>query len=141
MAPSDGALLEARELHARYGEIEAIHGVDLVVERGAIVALLGANGSGKTSTLRALTGAIKTDRRGDVRGPLAARQRTGRRGAPGDRARPRGARNAQQHLRVGEPHARRVRRARPQAACASGTTASANTFRGSTNGEIKRPAR
>jgi branched-chain amino acid transport system ATP-binding protein len=54
------ALLEARGLHARYGEIEAIHGIDLAVEEGAIVALLGANGSGKTSTLRALTGAIKT---------------------------------------------------------------------------------
>jgi branched-chain amino acid transport system ATP-binding protein len=53
-------LLEARGLHARYGEIEAIRGIDLDVHEGAIVALLGANGSGKTSTLRALTGAIKT---------------------------------------------------------------------------------
>jgi branched-chain amino acid transport system ATP-binding protein len=60
LAPSDGALLEARDLHARYGEIEAIRGVDLTVARGAIVALLGANGAGKTSTLRALTGTIKT---------------------------------------------------------------------------------
>jgi branched-chain amino acid transport system ATP-binding protein len=59
LAPSDGVMLQARELHARYGEIEALHGVDLTVERGAIVALLGANGAGKTSTLRALTGAIK----------------------------------------------------------------------------------
>ena len=53
-------LLEARGLHARYGEIEAIRGIALTVNEGAIVALLGANGSGKTSTLRALTGAIKT---------------------------------------------------------------------------------
>ena len=53
------ALLEARDMRARYGEIEAIHGVDLVVEPGAFVALLGANGAGKTSTLRAVTGAIK----------------------------------------------------------------------------------
>jgi branched-chain amino acid transport system ATP-binding protein len=60
LVPSDGVLLEARGLRAGYGEIEALHGVDLVVERGAIVALLGANGAGKTSTLRALTGAIKT---------------------------------------------------------------------------------
>jgi len=58
--PRAAALLEARGLHARYGEIEAIRGLDLVVNNGAIVALLGANGSGKTSTLRALTGAIKT---------------------------------------------------------------------------------
>jgi branched-chain amino acid transport system ATP-binding protein len=53
-------LLEARDLRARYGQIEAVHGVDLSVPKGAIVALLGANGAGKTSTLRALTGAIKT---------------------------------------------------------------------------------
>jgi branched-chain amino acid transport system ATP-binding protein len=53
-------LLEARDLRARYGQIEAVHGVDLEVPKGAIVALLGANGAGKTSTLRALTGAIKT---------------------------------------------------------------------------------
>jgi branched-chain amino acid transport system ATP-binding protein len=56
----DIPLLEARGLRARYGEIEAIRGIDLVVNEGAIVALLGANGSGKTTTLRALTGAVKT---------------------------------------------------------------------------------
>jgi branched-chain amino acid transport system ATP-binding protein len=52
--------LETHDLRARYGEIEAVRGVDLTVPRGAIVALLGANGSGKTSTLRAITGTIKT---------------------------------------------------------------------------------
>jgi branched-chain amino acid transport system ATP-binding protein len=60
LEPSNGVLLEARDLHARYGQIEAVHGVDLAVPKGSIVALLGANGAGKTSTLRALTGAIKT---------------------------------------------------------------------------------
>ncbi len=60
MAASDGSLLVARGLRARYGEIEAVHGIDIDVPRGGIVALLGANGAGKTSTLRALTGAIKT---------------------------------------------------------------------------------
>jgi branched-chain amino acid transport system ATP-binding protein len=54
-------LLETQALHARYGQIEAVHGVDIAVERGAIVALLGANGAGKTSTLRAITGTIKTE--------------------------------------------------------------------------------
>jgi branched-chain amino acid transport system ATP-binding protein len=54
------ALLEARELCAGYGGVEVLHGVDLDVERGAIVALLGPNGAGKTSTLRAITGGIKT---------------------------------------------------------------------------------
>jgi branched-chain amino acid transport system ATP-binding protein len=54
------ALLEARDLRAHYGEIEALHGIDLEVARGSIVALLGANGSGKTTTLRALTGAVRS---------------------------------------------------------------------------------
>ncbi len=60
MAPSDGSILETHDLRARYGPIEAVRGVDLTVPRGAIVALLGANGAGKTSTLRAITGTIKT---------------------------------------------------------------------------------
>jgi branched-chain amino acid transport system ATP-binding protein len=61
LEPSNGViLLEARDLHARYGEIEAVHGVDLTVPKGSIIALLGANGAGKSSTLRALTGAIRT---------------------------------------------------------------------------------
>ena len=55
------ALIEAHGLRARYGEMEAVHGIDISVEQGTIVALLGANGSGKTSTLRALTGAITVD--------------------------------------------------------------------------------
>jgi branched-chain amino acid transport system ATP-binding protein len=54
------ALLETQDLHATYGEIEALHGIDLAIERGSIVALLGANGAGKTSTLRAVTGMVKT---------------------------------------------------------------------------------
>jgi len=54
------ALLEARALRARYGESEVLHGIDLEVAQGSIVALLGANGSGKTTTLRALTGAVRS---------------------------------------------------------------------------------
>jgi branched-chain amino acid transport system ATP-binding protein len=59
------ALLEATSLHARYGERDVLHGIDVRVESGEIVALLGANGAGKTTTFRALTGAIKTT--GEVR--------------------------------------------------------------------------
>jgi len=54
------ALFEARDLRAGYGEIEALHGIDLDVADGSIVALLGANGSGKSTTLRALTGAVRS---------------------------------------------------------------------------------
>ena len=59
------ALLEAHDLRARYDEVEALHGIDLSLEEGGIVALLGANGAGKSTTLRALTGAIR--RTGSVR--------------------------------------------------------------------------
>ncbi len=45
-------------LHAGYGSIRVLHGIDFEVEDGAIVALLGANGAGKTTTLRALSGMI-----------------------------------------------------------------------------------
>jgi branched-chain amino acid transport system ATP-binding protein len=50
--------LQVRALHAGYGSIRVLHGIDFEVEDGAIVALLGANGAGKTTTLRALSGMI-----------------------------------------------------------------------------------
>jgi branched-chain amino acid transport system ATP-binding protein len=53
-------LLELEDVHARYGETDVLHGISLSVEQGAIVALLGANGAGKTSTFRAITGAMTT---------------------------------------------------------------------------------
>ncbi|MFN7986756.1 MAG: ABC transporter ATP-binding protein [Thermoanaerobaculia bacterium] len=46
-------------LRAGYGEVEALHGVSLHVEPGEIVALLGANGAGKSTTLRAISGLVK----------------------------------------------------------------------------------
>ena len=52
------ALLEVRGLTVRYGPILAVRGIDLDVPQGKIVALLGANGAGKTSTLRAVCGAV-----------------------------------------------------------------------------------
>jgi branched-chain amino acid transport system ATP-binding protein len=57
------ALLEVRDLHASYGPVRALHGVDLTVEEGGVVALLGPNGAGKTTTLRALTGMVRTSGR------------------------------------------------------------------------------
>jgi branched-chain amino acid transport system ATP-binding protein len=59
------ALLEARALHAGYGQTRVLHGMDFALENGAITALLGANGAGKTTTLRALCGLVKT--RGEIR--------------------------------------------------------------------------
>ena len=46
-------------MHARYGEIRALHGVSLTVEEGQIVSVLGPNGAGKTTTLRAVSGTVR----------------------------------------------------------------------------------
>jgi branched-chain amino acid transport system ATP-binding protein len=59
------ALLEARSLHAGYGEIRVLHGIDFAVQRGGVTALLGANGAGKTTTLRAICGMVRTS--GEIR--------------------------------------------------------------------------
>jgi len=53
------ALLEIRDLVVRYGEIEALRGVSIAVEEGRVVTLLGANGAGKSTTLRAISGLAK----------------------------------------------------------------------------------
>lgn len=50
--------LEVRDLRARYGSVEALHGVDVTVGRGRLVALLGGNGAGKTTLLRAVSGVV-----------------------------------------------------------------------------------
>jgi branched-chain amino acid transport system ATP-binding protein len=52
----DGALLELVDVHAGYGPIEVLHGVDLRVAPGAVVVLLGPNGGGKSTTLRVCCG-------------------------------------------------------------------------------------
>jgi branched-chain amino acid transport system ATP-binding protein len=50
--------LQLRDVRAGYGRIEVLHGVSIDVPRGAVVALLGRNGMGKTTTLRAISGTI-----------------------------------------------------------------------------------
>src|SRR5436853_2607226 len=51
-------LLELRQLEVHYGGIRAVVGVDLEVDEGELVCLIGANGAGKTSTLKAICGLI-----------------------------------------------------------------------------------
>jgi branched-chain amino acid transport system ATP-binding protein len=53
------ALLQINDLIVRYGEIEALRGVSIGVDEGQVVTLLGANGAGKSTTLRAISGLIK----------------------------------------------------------------------------------
>jgi len=52
-------LLSLDGLTVRYGEIEALHGLSLSVDAGEVVTLLGANGAGKSTTLRAISGLLK----------------------------------------------------------------------------------
>ena len=61
MAP----LLELEDVEARYGPVQALHGVSLTVGEGEIVAVLGGNGAGKTTTLRAVSGMVSKS--GEVR--------------------------------------------------------------------------
>ncbi|WNJ93017.1 ABC transporter ATP-binding protein [Bosea sp. 685] len=53
------SLLELKSIVVRYGEIEAVEGVSLVVDAGEVVTLLGSNGAGKSTTLRAISGLEK----------------------------------------------------------------------------------
>jgi branched-chain amino acid transport system ATP-binding protein len=52
-------LLELDSVTARYGPVQALHGVSLAVEEGQVAAVLGANGAGKTTTLRAISGTVR----------------------------------------------------------------------------------
>ena len=49
-------LLEVEDLHVFYGRIEAIKGISFTVEEGEIVTLIGANGAGKSTTLKSISG-------------------------------------------------------------------------------------
>ncbi|MDP9321077.1 MAG: ABC transporter ATP-binding protein [Chloroflexota bacterium] len=67
-------MLEVDGLVVRYGAIEAVHGISFEVREGEVVALIGANGAGKTSTLAAISGLVRPSR-GAVR--LAGRDLAG----------------------------------------------------------------
>ena len=60
------ALLELQNIHTYYGKIHALKGVSLTVNQGEIVTLIGANGAGKSTTLRTISGLL-TPRTGEVR--------------------------------------------------------------------------
>jgi branched-chain amino acid transport system ATP-binding protein len=72
-------MLEVENIHSYYGNIHALKGISLTVEKGEIVTLIGGNGAGKSTTLRTITGTVKP-REGHVRlegedlGPYKAHQ-------------------------------------------------------------------
>jgi branched-chain amino acid transport system ATP-binding protein len=59
-------MLEISDLRVRYGTVEAVKGISFQVSAGAIVSLIGANGAGKTTSLRAITGLVRPSG-GDLR--------------------------------------------------------------------------
>ena len=59
------ALLELRDVHTYYGNIHALKGISLTVEEGEIVTLIGANGAGKSTTLKTISGLLRP-RQGEV---------------------------------------------------------------------------
>jgi branched-chain amino acid transport system ATP-binding protein len=59
-------MLEVRDLRVRYGTVEAVKGISFHVSAGTIVSLIGANGAGKTTSLRAITGLVRPSG-GDLR--------------------------------------------------------------------------
>lgn len=58
-------MLELKDVHTYYGHIHALQGISLKVNEGEIVTLIGANGAGKSTTLRTISGMVKA-RRGEV---------------------------------------------------------------------------
>jgi branched-chain amino acid transport system ATP-binding protein len=56
MSAEGTTILEVRDLHVAYGRVEVVHGAALEVRGGAVTCLIGANGAGKSTTLRALSG-------------------------------------------------------------------------------------
>ncbi len=80
-APIDGdgppPALVLAGVHAGYGEVEVLHGIDLVVPPGSVVCVVGANGAGKSTLAGVAAGLIEADR-----GSGAARRRRRHRGAP-----------------------------------------------------------
>ena len=65
MSANGAALLEVREIETFYGSIQALKGISLTVNTGEIVTLLGANGAGKSTTLRSING-LNHPRRGTI---------------------------------------------------------------------------
>jgi len=62
----DGPMLSVDDIHVYYGNIAAVKGISIEVKQGEIVTLIGSNGAGKSTTMRAISGLV-SPRRGSIR--------------------------------------------------------------------------
>ncbi len=65
MGAGNMALLELKDVYVNYGQVEALHGINLKVEEGEIVTILGANGAGKTTTMQTISG-LQAVKKGEI---------------------------------------------------------------------------
>ena len=70
------ALLKISDLRAYYGQVQALHGLDLAINEGAVTTLLGANGAGKTTTLRAICNMVRSTGNIEFEGKALTNQST-----------------------------------------------------------------
>ena len=111
------SLLEVDGLNAYYGDSHILFDVALRVERNEVVALLGRNGAGKSTTLKSLMGVVQPRTGSVVFDGVERRRQEEPCHRPGRHAAgPRGAAHLRQPERRGEPRARRPHRAQPLAA-------------------------
>ena len=68
-------MLEVQDMHAYYGKSHILQGVNMNVQEGEIVALLGRNGVGRSTTCKAIMGEVAPARVGQVQGPAKSRAR------------------------------------------------------------------
>src|SRR5215472_14912076 len=59
LAPRQAPVIELRHVHAAYGRIEVLHGIDLTLAAGTVLALLGPNGAGKSTMLKVASGRLQ----------------------------------------------------------------------------------
>ncbi|MEP3295844.1 MAG: amino acid ABC transporter ATP-binding protein [Pseudoruegeria sp.] len=87
MAKSDTPVIEIRNLHKQYGELEVLKGVDIVAHKGDVVSLIGPSGSGKSTLLRCAN-LLEDSQQGDIlfEGESVSWQGQGLARHPGDKA-------------------------------------------------------
>ena len=107
-------MLQVENLNVYYGAIHALQGISFNVEQGEIVTLIGANGAGKSTTLRTISGLLRS-RTGSItlQGPGHLHGGRGKDRPDGHQPRSRGPQDLRSPFRAGKPHDGRLHPQRP----------------------------